>query len=48
MKPLNPIRLHTALRGAPRVGAAVVPRLAVILQTAHRSGSRFGGLPVPA
>ena len=47
MKPLNPIRLHAALRGGPRVGTGVVPRLAVRSQTAHCAGSRFSGLPVP-
>ena len=36
MKRLNPIRLHAALRGVPRVGALI----------ARRRGSRFGGLPV--
>jgi len=35
MKRLNPIRLHAALRGGPRVGALI----------ARRPGSRFGGLP---
>ena len=47
MKPLNPIRLHAALRGGPRIGTGVVPRLAVDSQTAHRTGSRVRGLPVP-
>ena len=36
MKRLNPIRLHAALRGGPRVGALIARRL----------GARFGGLPV--
>ena len=36
MKRPNPIRLHTALRGGPRVGALI----------ARRRGSRLGGLPV--
>ncbi len=47
MKPLNPIRLHAALRGGPRIGTWVVPLPAVSSLTAHRAGSRFGGLPVP-
>ena len=47
MKPRHPIRLHAALRGGPRVGTGVVQWLAVNPQTAHRTGSRFGGLPVP-
>ena len=35
MNRLNPIRLHAALRGGPGIGAL----------SAHRSGSRFGGMP---
>jgi hypothetical protein len=35
MKRLNPIRLHAALRGEPGIGAL----------SAHRTGSRFGGVP---
>lgn len=47
MKRRHPIRLHAALRGGPRVGAAVMVPLAVNPQTTHRAGSRFGGLPAP-
>ena len=47
MKPLNPIRLHAALRGGLCIGAWMVPLPAVSLLTAHRAGSRFGVLPVP-
>ena len=46
MKPLNPIRLHAAPRGGLRLGTWVVPLPAVSTLTAHRAGSRFGGLSV--
>ncbi len=47
MNPLNPIRPHAASRGGLRVGAWWVALPAVSSLTAHRAGSRFGGLPVP-
>ena len=47
MKPLNPIRPHAALRGGPRIGTRVVPLPALGSPTSHRTGTRFGGLPVP-
>jgi hypothetical protein len=47
MKPLNPIRLHAALRGGLRIGTRVVPLPAVGLPNAHRAGFRNGGLQVP-
>jgi len=47
MKPLNPICPHAALRGGLRIGAWVPPLPAVSPLTAHRAGSRFGGLSVP-
>ena len=47
MKSLIPIRLHAALRGGLRIGTRVVPLPAVGSPTAHRAGSRFGGMPVP-
>jgi hypothetical protein len=47
MKPLNPIRLHAALRGGLRIGTRVVPLPGVSALTAHRAGSRFRGMPVP-
>lgn len=47
MKPRHPIRPHAASRGGLRIGDWLAALPASGSLTAHRAGSRFGGLPVP-
>jgi hypothetical protein len=47
MKPRHPIRPNAAVRGGLCIGAGVVPLPAVSPLTAHRSGSRLGGITGP-
>jgi hypothetical protein len=47
MKPRHPIRPNAAVRGGPCIGTRAVPLPAVSSLTAHRSGSRLGGMSGP-
>jgi len=47
MKPLSPIRQLAASCGGAGVGVRGLPALAVGDSTAHRAGSRFGGMLAP-